>query len=191
MKTDTVEERKVIRVERHFGGKHRTTHYSDGTTCNVYEDGYRSASDLVDRSKLSLITTNNTMNKTNTNKSVSVTARRKVDTENPTTASAKTKSRRKVSESPAPETASEPKTPKVKVVSPAAQLKAEVLAKLTKFHANPPSKPLTVKEIVAAIGSSHRQVYVFIAQHGKPAGTSDIVGRGQKAKLFTFEKTAE
>lgn len=40
-------ERRAVRVVKHFGGKHTTTYYSDGTSCNVYEDGYRPASQYV------------------------------------------------------------------------------------------------------------------------------------------------
>jgi len=163
--TDTTEDRKTIRTEKHFGGKHRTVHFNDGTTLNVYEDGYRSAIDSVDRSKLSLTNTTN-MN-------------------TPTT-----KSRRKANiTTSAPAAVVSAKAPKApKGPSAAAALKTEVLAKIAEFRKNPGLTPLTVKEVVAAIGSSHRQVYVFISQHGKPAGTSDIKGRGQKAKLFTFDK---
>lgn len=41
------EDRRPIRVVKHFGGKHRTTHMSDGTTINVYEDGYKSPIEYV------------------------------------------------------------------------------------------------------------------------------------------------
>jgi hypothetical protein len=166
MKNDTTEERKVTRTENHFGGKHRTIHFNDGTTCNVYNDGYRSASDSVDRSKLSL--TNNTMNNTTV------------------------KTRRKANVTEAVPSADVVKTVKAvkapKVASAAAAAKTEVLAKIAEFRKNPGLTPLTVKEVVKIIGSSHRQVYVFISEHGKPAGTSSAHGRGQKAKLFTFDK---
>lgn len=168
--TDTTEERKSIRTENHFGGKHKTIHFNDGTTCNVYTDGYRAASDSIDRSKFSM--TNNTMNKTTVK--TAVKTRRKADVTEAAPAAEAVK------------TVKAPKTPKAP--SAAAAAKAEVLAKIAEFRKNPPANPLTVKEVVAALGSSHRQVYVFIAEHGKPAGTSNNSGRGQKAKLFTFDK---
>lgn len=162
------EERRRIRVEHHFGGKHHTTYYSDGTCCNVYEDGYMSPSDYV--VKLSPVT--EIKNKMKTTKTKTAVKAPKVKT------SAK-KPVAKLELIPSVE------TPVATVAKPA---RGDVASAVENFLKNPPDKALTLTQVYETIGFAHRQVYLMVRTHGIPAGKTDKSGKGRKETLFTFKQ---
>ena len=165
------EERVAVRTVNHFGGKHKTIYYNDGTTCNVYTDGYKSNSETV------LKVFSDTMNNTN----ATATKSAKVSK---TKAPAKVKKTTKRVDTAvvAPE-ATATATPKIS--------RADVKVAVENFLKNPPDKALTLEEVYETIGFAHRQVYMMVREHGVPAGKKDVkTGKGRKETLFTFNKTA-
>jgi hypothetical protein len=166
----TPEERVETKVEKHFGGKHRTIHYSDGTTCNVYEDGYKSNSELVVKNFSPEIKPKKmkTKNTGNTDKN-------------------KAKSKTKPSKMELIATVEET-TPVVAAPTPTKLSKADIKAAVENFLKNPPDLPLTLEQVYETIGFAHRQVYLMVREHGVPVGKTDKVGKGRKETLFTFKQ---
>lgn len=172
--SDDSQEITVVRRVKHFGGKHTTTYYSDGSTCNTYEDGYKSNSESITKTfsdtAMNTATTATTkpakVSKTKASKS------KKASTKKPT--------KRVDTDTAVPAT----------VTSPAKVSRADVKAAVENFLKNPPDKPLTLAQVYDTIGFAHRQVYMMVREHGVPAGKSDAPGKGRKETLFTFRKTA-
>lgn len=166
------EERVPIRVERHFGGKHRTTYYSDGTTCNVYEDGYKSPNDYVVKN-LSPVT--EIKNKMKTKKTKTAVKAPKV----------KTSAKKPVAKF---ELIPSVETPVITtpVATIAKVSRSDVGAAVANFLKNPPDKPLTLTQVYETIGFAHRQVYLMVREHGVASGKTDKSGKGRKETLFTF-----
>jgi hypothetical protein len=160
----TTETREVTKTVNHFGGKHRTIHYSDGTTCNVYEDGFKSNNELVIKNFSSETKMKNTKQTAKTKNSPST---KKAPTKMELIAS--------VEETPV-------------AVAPTKKSKADIKAAVENFLKNPPDKPLTLTQVYETVGIAHRQVYLMVREHGIPSGKTDKAGKGRKETLFTFAK---
>jgi hypothetical protein len=168
------EERRRIRVEHHFGGKHHTTYYSDGTCCNVYEDGYMSPSDYV----VKLSPETETKNKMKTKTTNSAKKATKTD---------ETSAKKPVAKLELIPTVETPKGPFPLIIK-SKPSRADVATAVANFLKNPPEKPLTLEQVYETIGFAHRQVYLMVREHGVPVGKTDKVGKGRKETLFTFKQ---
>lgn len=178
--TTETNDRTITKVERHFGGKHITLHFSDGTTCNVYEDGYKSNSERVVKT---FSPSDNTMNKTTTKTTAKSKATSKANTAKKTVKKA----------APATDVAPTPVEPKVEataaITTDGKKLsRADVKAAVENFLKNPPDKHLTLEEVYQTIGFAHRQVYMMVREHGVSVGKADRTGKGRKETLYTFKK---
>jgi hypothetical protein len=170
------EEVKVVKVTNHFGGKHKTFHYSDGSTCNVYADGYKSNADSVIKTFSS-----DTMNTDTTVTATKSAKAPKAKAPKATKAKAKKPTKKVDTEVTAP-VAADTTTKKVS--------RADVKVAVENFLKNPPDKPLTLAQVYETIGFAHRQVYMMVREHGVAAGKADSDGKGRKETLFTFNKVA-
>lgn len=165
------EERVAVRTVNHFGGKHKTIYYNDGTTCNVYNDGYKSNNETVIKNFSDMNTNTNTKTANKPAKASKTKVKKpvkKVDTDAAVVVN---------------QTDASTATPKVS--------RGDVKTAVENFLKNPPDKALTLAEVYETIGFAHRQVYMMVREHGVPAGKKDgKAGKGRKETLFTFNKTA-
>ena len=150
---EKIVDRKVIRVQKHFGGRQTTYFYNDGTECNVYSD-FRPGIDSPDATTLSAdkaaalekkYKTSNTMSKTST-ATTEVIASTKA-----------TKAKKVLKKTPAAKPvkkdAPAPKAPRVD---------AEAVKVIADFATNPLPSEFTEENVHARLGRWNATLYRWV-----------------------------
>jgi hypothetical protein len=152
---EKIVDRKVIRVQKHFGGRQTTYFYNDGTECNVYSD-FRPGIDSPDATTLSADKAaalekkykSNTMSKTSTavevNASTKATKAKKVVVKKTPVAK------------PAKKDAAAPKAPK------GPKIDADAAKVIADFATNPLPSEFTEENVHARLGRWNATLYRWV-----------------------------